>query len=76
LVILQGYEICRSWSIDYLPSSMLRYARNGEKESLSIDLEAVKTMLGGSNGQFTDSKTILSFGKELDRITTHQKDRR
>lgn len=76
LVILQGYEICRSWSMDHLPRYLLRYRQWGDASSLSIDLDAVKTMLGGASDKFTDSKTILSFGKQLDSITKDVKDRR
>lgn len=76
LVILQGYEICRTWNIDQLPWALRRYRKEGEQESWAIDLDAVKTMLGGSSEKFTDAKTILSFGKQLDRITTREKDRR
>jgi len=76
LVILQGYEICRSWSIDYLPPSLLRYGKRGEEESRTIDLNAVKSMLGNSSEKFADAKTILSFGKQLDSITLRDKDRR
>lgn len=74
LVILQGYEICRSWNIDDLPLSLLHHS--SPVHLPSIDLSAVKTMLGDSAGKFTDAKTILSFGKQLDRITTRDKDRR
>lgn len=76
LVILQGYEICRTWSIDHLPRSLLRYRQWGDVSSLSIDVDAVKTMLGGASDKFTDSKTILSFRKRLDSITKDDKDRR
>jgi hypothetical protein len=76
LVILQGYEICRSWSIGDLPPALLRYGKHGEKESRTIDLNTVKTMLGGSSDKFTDAKTILDFGKQLDSITLRDKDRR
>ncbi len=75
LVILQGYEICRSWSIDYLPPSLLRYGKRGEEESRTIDLNAVKSMLGAPSEKFTDAKTILHFGKQLDSITLRDKDR-
>jgi hypothetical protein len=75
LVILQGYEICRSWSIDYLPPSLLRYGKRGEEESRTIDVDVVKTMLGGPSDKFADAKTILNFGKQLDSITLHDKDR-
>jgi hypothetical protein len=76
LVILQGYEIVRSWSIDDLPRSMLRYGRrDGVDLAPWIDLDAVKSMLGGSSDQFTDAKTILSFSKEIDRIRTRDRDR-
>jgi hypothetical protein len=76
LVILQGYEIVRSWNIDKLPRSLLHYARrDGEDQAPCIDLEAVKNMLGRSSDQFTSAKTILSFAKQLDRIQTRDKDR-
>jgi hypothetical protein len=76
LVILQGYEMCRSWDIDRLPRSLLRYRRYGDDSSRSIDLDAVKTMLGGSSEKFTDARTILSFGKQLDSITKRDKNSR
>ena len=76
LVILQGYEICRSWSISDLPPSLLRYGKRGEQESRTIDLNTVKIMLGGSSDKFIDAKTILNFGKQLDSITLRDKDRR
>ncbi|HEY7328697.1 MAG TPA: hypothetical protein VH592_13720 [Gemmataceae bacterium] len=76
LVILQGYEICRSWNVDRLPPNLLRYGRHGERERWTIDLDAVKSMLGGSSNKFTDAKTIMSFGKQLDRITIRDKDHR
>lgn len=76
LVILQGYEICRSWSIHHLPRSLLRFSRWGDTSDLIIDLDAVKTLLGGASDKFTDSKTILSLGKQLDSITKDDKDRR
>lgn len=76
LVILQGHEICRSWNIDDLPPSLLRYGKRGEKASWCIDLDAVKTMLGGPSDKFTDATTILKFGKQLESITIRDKDRR
>lgn len=76
LVILQGYEICRSWNIDDLPASLICYTRRGgEVQRPCIDLEAVKIMLGGSSDQFTSAKTILAFGKQLDRIQTRDGNR-
>ena len=76
LVVLQGYEVCRSWDIDHLPRSLIRFGPKGEKGSeRSIDLEAVKILLGGSSDKFTESKSILAFGKQLDQIKTREKDR-
>lgn len=75
LVILQGYEICRIWSIDDLPPSLLHYNKRGGEQDRTIDLSAVKNMLGASSDKFTDAKTILSFGKQLERITLREKDR-
>jgi len=70
VVILQGYEVCRSWNVDQLPRSLVRYRReeSGE-ESRAVDLDAMKTMFGGAASDgFMDPKTILAFGKELKRL--------
>jgi hypothetical protein len=76
LVIVQGREVCRSWSINDLPYHLVRYGIPGARgESPSIDLDAVKTMLGGSSDKFTGAKAILSFGKQLDRIKARENDR-
>jgi hypothetical protein len=76
VVILQGYEVCRTWNIDDLPPSLIRYDRRaGQRGSGSVDLEALQTALGGSSEQFVESKTILAFGKELDRFKTREKGR-
>jgi hypothetical protein len=73
LVILQGFEVCRSWSIDDLPHRLIRYTMpGGGRKGPSIDLEAVKTMLGGPSDKFTGAKSILSFGKQLDRIKARE----
>jgi hypothetical protein len=73
LVILQGYEVCRSWSIDELPHRLIHYGMPGGRgERPSIDLEAVKTMLGASSDKFTGAKAILSFGKQLDQIKARE----
>lgn len=70
LVVLQGYELCRSWSILHLPGSLRRYrpSPGNEEWRQTVDMDALKTMLGGSSDQFTDSKTILAFAKEIDRM--------
>jgi hypothetical protein len=76
LVILQGYEVCRSWRIDDLPRSLLRYRMmGGEVESRSVDLDALTTLLGTSSDKFTESKTILAFGKRLEQIKAREGDR-
>jgi hypothetical protein len=69
LVILQGYEVCRSWGLDDLPRSLVRYGRReGGVGSRTVDLDALKTMLGGPSDKFAEAKTILAFGKHLGRI--------
>ena len=76
LIILQGYEVCRSWSINDLPHHLIRYSiPGGRGENPSIDLDAVKNMLGRSSDKFTGAKAILSFGKQLDRIKARENDR-
>jgi hypothetical protein len=68
VVILQGYELCRSWSLDDLPLSLIRYGQRGEESTRTIDLDALQTMFGNTSDQFAESKTILAFGKQLDQI--------
>jgi hypothetical protein len=75
IFIVQGREICRSWDIDCLPRSLIHHDPRGGERSRTIDLDALKTMLGGTSDQFTDSKTILALGKQLDRIKTREDDR-
>jgi hypothetical protein len=76
LLILQGYEVCRTWDIDRLPRSLLRYRMHGDAGgSWSVDLSTLKTMLGGTSDQFVDAKTILAFSKQLDRFGDREKPR-
>jgi hypothetical protein len=76
LLILQGYEMCRSWGINELPRSMLRYRMSGGGvESPALDLDAIKNMLGSASDKFAESKTIMAFSKRLDQIKTRDKDR-
>jgi hypothetical protein len=73
LLIVQGYEVCRTWAIDDLPRSMIRYglSRDGE-ESRAVDLDTLQTMLGSSSEHFVEAKTIMAFGKQLDRIKARE----
>jgi hypothetical protein len=73
LLILQGREVCRSWRSGDLPLSLIRYSiLPGETGSRTIDVDAVKTMLGGSADQFADAKTILRFGKQVEQIKSRE----
>ena len=67
LLIVQGYEIVRSWNIDDLPPRFVHYNLEEDRRP-SIDLDAVQKLLGGSSEKFTDAKSILSFVKQIDRI--------
>ena len=76
LLILQGYEVCRSWDVNRLPRSLVRYRRmGGGEERPSVDLDALKTMIGGSSDKIVGAKGILAFGKQLDRIQNREDDR-
>jgi hypothetical protein len=76
VVILQGYEVCRTWGVDNLPRFLVRYGEGeGGARAPSVDVDAVQTIFGSSSDQFVDAKTILSFGKTLDQIKTRE-DRR
>jgi hypothetical protein len=70
VVIMQGYEVVRSWGLDDLPRSMIRYrpGAGADERVPSIDLSTVKTMLGGSPDGFADAKTIMAFGKSLNNV--------
>jgi hypothetical protein len=74
--ILQGHELCRSWGLDDLPRSLVRYGRREGKEVRSVDVDALQTMLGGASEHFSDAKTIRAFGKQLDAIQERERDRR
>ncbi len=73
LVIVQGRELCRSWTLDDLPPSMIRRRMRGDgRPDRSIDLDAVKTLLGGASDGFADAKSILAFGKQLGQIKSRE----
>ena len=73
LVIVQGYEVCRSWDLNELPRSLLRYRLGGAgAEMPAVDLDSLKTMLGGASDKFAEAKSILSFGKRLDQIKSRE----
>jgi hypothetical protein len=66
IVILQGYEVCRTWGVDELPPRLIRRRmRLGEPEAKAVDLDTLKTMIGGSSEGIVEAKTILAFGKQL-----------
>src|SRR5262249_34482935 len=73
ILLLQGYEVCRSWRMDDLPPSLIRYTRWDGEESRMVDLDALQTMLGGTSDKFTEAKTIRAFGKHLDGIIAREK---
>ncbi len=74
--IVQGYAVCRSWSIKDLPPSLVRYEWRGRKRgNQTVDLEALESMLGGSSEQFAAPKKILAFGKHLDGIKARENGR-
>ena len=77
LLIVQGQEICRSWNINDLPPSLLRYRLRDRDNGMgpSVDLDALQAMLGSASDQFTDAKTILSLRKQLGQIKTREDDR-
>ncbi|MGF1578426.1 MAG: hypothetical protein ACFCD0_03595 [Gemmataceae bacterium] len=67
--IVQGQEVCRSWGLSALPRSLVQYRMNEDgEEERSINVDALKTMLDAPGDGFAESKTILSFGKHLDRV--------
>jgi hypothetical protein len=75
IAIMQGYEVVRSWRLDDLPRSLICYTMQGGEERRSVDLDSLQTMLGSSSDQFADTKTVLAFGKQLDRIKAREKGR-
>ena len=69
LVILQGYEVCRTWGMDDLPPSLIRdRISEGGRRNRTVDFDAVTAMLGGASDQFVDAKAILALGKQLGQI--------
>src|SRR5262245_60223427 len=81
IVVLQGYEVIRSWRMDDLPASLIRFRpRKKGLPSRSIDLEALQSLLtsagSGQSSQFADAKTIHSLARQLDRIKAQDEDPR
>src|SRR5262245_55265228 len=59
LAILQGYEVVRTWGLDELPPSLIRYrVGGGGKRSRAVDLDALSTLLGGASDKFAEAKSI------------------
>jgi hypothetical protein len=76
LLILQGYELVRTWGMDDLPHSLVRYRRRADgAESRAVDLDTLKSMFGPASDKFAESKTILAFGKQLDQIKAREERR-
>jgi hypothetical protein len=78
LVILQGYEVCRTWRVERLPRSLVRFGPSTFDGEISrtVDLEALNSILGGSTDTFASSKSILALGKHVEQITQREKDGR
>jgi hypothetical protein len=73
LFILQGREMCRSWNIDQLPRSLVRFGPPGGREpDRAIDLDAVKAVLGGTSDKFVESGKILAFRKQVESIKARE----
>jgi hypothetical protein len=76
LLILQGYEVCSSWGMDDLPLSLVRYRTRGiDAGRRTVDLDALKTLLGTTSDKVVEAKTILAFGKKLEQIKSRENDR-
>jgi hypothetical protein len=76
LVILQGYEVCRSWRIQDLPPSLIRYCGpEPGMQTPTIDLDTLNTLLGNPSEGVVESKTILAFGKHLEGIQARDRGR-
>jgi hypothetical protein len=76
LVILQGYEVCRSWRIHDLPPSLLRYHRGAAGVMTpAVDLDTLNTLLGCAADKVVESKTITAFSKHLERIQAQDRRR-
>jgi hypothetical protein len=68
VMIVQGYEIRKTWRLEDLPRSLVRMSRTDDGElKRTVDMDTLQTMMGGSD-QFAEAKTIWALGKEIDRI--------
>ena len=73
LVILQGYEVCRTWGMDDLPPSLIRdRISEGGRRNRTVDFDAVTALLGGSSDQFVDAESNPGIGKQLGQIKRHE----
>lgn len=76
VMIVQGYEIRKTWRLDDLPRSLIRHRRNADGEmTKAVDMERLQTMMGGgSSDGFVEAKTIWALSKEIER--TRREERR
>jgi hypothetical protein len=75
VLIVQGYEVRKTWTLDQLPRSLVRHDRNADGElTKTVDMEKLQTMLGGSADGIVEAKSIWALGKEIER--TRREDRR
>jgi hypothetical protein len=69
VMIVQGYEVRKTWRLEDLPRSLVRMTRSDDGEMRrTVDMETLQTMMGGGSSQFAEAKTIWALGKEIDRI--------
>lgn len=72
IVMFQGREMVRNWSMDDLPRSLIRFRRRPDgKEERTIDVGSLQTLMGSSD-QFADPKTLRAFSRQLDRIKAQE----
>jgi hypothetical protein len=78
LMIMQGYDVVRSWRIDRLPRSLIRFAPRSSNRDVdagsTVDLDALKSILGGNKDQSATSRGIMALGKQVDRIRSRERD--
>ena len=54
----------------------VRYRRRADGvEDRAVDLDTLKSLFGPASDKFAESKTILAFGKHLDKIKARDRDR-
>jgi hypothetical protein len=67
----------RTWGVERLPRSLTRRSRSesgdGSESSLTVDVDALKSIMGGKGDGGSNKQGIMAFGKTLDTLRSRER---